>query len=144
MSEEWKDFIEKEIIQNGNATHGALVSISDRGVWAKTSNFSSDPNLGGEECSTAWLDNVLDVIENPDILNDQNVVKNSVQLLNKQFIVTNVIKDRVLCGKNGVEGCYLFKTNQALLVVMYGISNEPAECYLDCENFSRFLISQGL
>src|SRR3989338_5362272 len=93
MSEEWTEFIQKEIIQNGNATHGALVSISDRGIWAKTSNFTTDPNIGGEECPTSWLDNVLDVIENPDVLNDQDVVKHCVQLLNKQFIVTNVIKD---------------------------------------------------
>ncbi|KAF0977178.1 hypothetical protein FDP41_003831 [Naegleria fowleri] len=145
MTEEWSEFIQREIIENGNATHGALISISDGGIWAKTFSPQDDPNLSGEECPKQWLSNILNGFSNPsEFINNSDISKGCIQLFNKQFIVTNIMKDRVMCAKNGVDGCYLFKTQQALLLVMYGISNEPGECYLDCENFARYLISQGL
>jgi len=143
--ETWNDFIQKEIIQNGNATHCALISVSDAGIWAKTDNFVLDANLKGDEVPSQWLESVLSTLENPNpILGSNDVSSECIPLLNKQFVVTRVIKDKVICGKNGVDGCYIFKTNEALIVVVYGISNEPGECYLDCENFARYMITQGL
>ena len=129
MSDEsWTDFLHKEIIDNGNATHGAILSV-DGNIWARTSNLLQDNSIGGEECNKNWLDLVLSGLSNPETMDIiEDVAKGSIQILNKQFVVTNIMKDRVICGKNGVDGLYIFKTQSALLLVLW-----VGSCYLNSD-----------
>ncbi|KAL9650749.1 hypothetical protein ABK040_001802 [Willaertia magna] len=152
MSEDtWTDVIQREVIEQGNATHCALIS-DDGSIWAKSKNFSTDPILSQEDCPNDWLQSLLDGFNDPETILSQVIleedkppsVSGGFYLLNKHFIVTHVIKDKVICAKNGVMGCFLYKTNQAILIVVYGISNEPGESYLETESFVQYLMNQGL
>jgi hypothetical protein len=52
--------------------------------------------------------------------------------------------DRLICGKKGVQGFMVIKTQSALVLGMYGLDHQPGEALIVMEKFAQYLVDQGL
>jgi hypothetical protein len=139
----WNDFLNEYILSTGNSTDAALVGIEGN-IWAISEDLTNDTSFTSNkmDVNTEWLTHVLQLFEKS--VNDSDLDQLSITLFNKSFLITNINKNKVLFAKNGLDGIIICKTNQALLIVCYGIANEPSECLIDCECFVKYLIHQDI
>ncbi|KAL0487562.1 profilin [Acrasis kona] len=123
----WQNYVDSNLVGTGNFTQGAIVGIQG-GVWAATPGFT----VGNNEILT-----LANGFKNPD-----SVRTNAPMVAGNKYMVVKA-DDRSIYGKLGKGGFCAVKTNQAIVIGVYGEGIQPGNAATSIEKLADYLIENS-
>jgi len=123
----WQAYIDQSLVGTGTVTKGAICGL-DGTLWAHSSGF----NPTAQE-----LRSLVGGFANPGTIQGSGV------LLEGKKHFTLRVDDRSIYGKLGQGGVAACKTNQCVVIGLYGEGTQPGQCNSTVEKLADYLRDQG-
>lgn len=128
----WQAYVDDHLmveLPGGKTLAAAAIVGLDGSVWAQSQDF---PEVTPEQ-----LDALIAGFEDTAGLEEKGILIGG----DKYFAIQGE-KGSVIRGKKGSRGLTVKKTNQAMVVGIYGEGVQPGECNVVVENLGDYLIEQ--
>lgn len=123
----WQAYVDQNLVGTKNFTQGAIVGQAG-GVWAATPGFNVSQNE-------------INALANG--FRDPNTVRtNSPYVAGQKYMVVKA-DERSIYGKLGKGGFCAVKTNQAIIIGVYGEGVQPGSAATTIEKLADYLIELG-
>ncbi|KAI9190425.1 profilin, required for normal timing of actin polymerization in response to thermal stress [Blastocladiella emersonii ATCC 22665] len=121
----WQTYVDSNLVGTKKITKGAIFG-HDKSTWAISPDF---------EVQSPELDALLQAFKDPT-----GIRANGLRMGGQKYIALKC-DDRSIYGKLGSGGIVAVKTNQALLIGLYGDGTQPGEATKVVEALADYLIS---
>ncbi|CAL5355477.1 unnamed protein product [Camellia sinensis] len=129
----WQVYVDDHLMCEieGNYLSSAAIIGHDASVWAQSAAF---PQFKPEEITA-----IMNDFSEPGVL-----APTGLHLGGTKYMVIQGEPGAVIRGKKGPGGVTVKKTNQALIIGIYGEPMPPGQCNMIVERLGDYLIDQGL
>ena len=131
----WQAYVDDQLIGTGMVNKACIIGLNGA-VWAQSAGFTITP----EECvNLATIANGL-----PGTVSGEGA--RPILIAGVKYIFLGTSRERendVFYIRQGSDGAVIAKTNQCVLVGMYGDGMQPGSCNMTVEKLADYLRDNG-
>eukprot|EP00284_Hemiselmis_tepida_P018157 CAMPEP_0174915374 /NCGR_PEP_ID=MMETSP1355-20121228/987_1 /TAXON_ID=464990 /ORGANISM="Hemiselmis tepida, Strain CCMP443" /LENGTH=126 /DNA_ID=CAMNT_0016160247 /DNA_START=16 /DNA_END=396 /DNA_ORIENTATION=+ len=119
----WQGYVDQQLVASGHVSKGAIIGL-DGSQWAISPGFNLDPSEAAAIAAAAR--------------NPSSVLGGGINLQGVKFMVLRA-DDTAIYVRKGSDGACIVKTNQCVLIGLYGENIQAGQCNMVVEKLGDYL-----